>query len=55
VAEYFDRHGRRIAVVHRYVRPDGSLGGRGRNDPKLLLHNGVIYKAERIEPISPGQ
>lgn len=45
--EYFDRHHRRIAVVHRFVRPDGSIGASGLNDPKYLLHQGVLYKTPR--------
>jgi hypothetical protein len=47
VVEYFDRHGTRIAVVHQYVRPDGSLGASGKPDPKYLLHEGTLYVAER--------
>ena len=32
---YFDR-GRRVAVAHRFVAPDGSIGGSGRPDPKAV-------------------
>lgn len=31
------------ALVHQYVRPDGSLGGSGQPDPKLLIEEGVTY------------
>ena len=40
---YLDRNGRRIAVVHQYVRQDGTLGGSGMPDPKALLVGGVVY------------
>ena len=35
-----------VAVVHQYVLADGSLGASGRPDPKLLLHDGVLYQAD---------
>jgi hypothetical protein len=34
--------GRRIAIVHQYLRPDGTLGASGRPDPKQLLHEGEL-------------
>lgn len=34
-----------VAVVHQYVLPSGQLGASGRPDPKLLVHDGTIYKA----------
>jgi hypothetical protein len=34
---------RKVAVIHRYLRPDGSLGASGLPDPKRVLHEGVIY------------
>ena len=36
--------GRRVAVVHQYVRVDGTLGGSGRPDPTLLVEGGVVYR-----------
>lgn len=35
--------GEELARVHQYQRPDGSLGGSGKPDPKRLLDDGVIY------------
>lgn len=35
--------GLEVARVHQYVRPDGTLGGSGKPDPKKLLLNGVLY------------
>jgi hypothetical protein len=43
VIAYKDDKGKQIAIIHRYLRADGSLGGSGRPDPKKLLHNGTLY------------
>ena len=41
---YFDQDLNRVALVHQYVRPDGSLGGSGLPDPKrLLLADEILY------------
>lgn len=42
---YMDLMGQRICLVHFYLRPDGSIGGRGkrRPDPKMLIHENVRY------------
>ena len=37
---YYASNGELIAVVHQYKRPDGSLGGSGRPDPKWLSLSG---------------
>lgn len=39
---YYDTAEQRVALVHQYLRPDGSLGGSGRPDPKRLLVGGEI-------------
>jgi len=39
---YFDGV-RRVALVHRYLRPDGTVGASGMPDPKELLDGGVLY------------
>jgi hypothetical protein len=39
----------KVAIVHRYLRSDGSLGASGLPDPKRVLHEGVIY-APRLNP-----
>lgn len=41
---YRDAEGNEVARVHRYLRPDGTIGGSGRPDPKRLLENGVLYR-----------
>jgi len=43
IVAYLDSQGRPVAIVHQYVRKDGSLGGGGRPDPKKLFHNGKLY------------
>jgi hypothetical protein len=47
--EYLDRLGRRIAIVHQYRKHDGSLGGSGLPDPKILVHDGVRYILDQGE------
>lgn len=39
---YLQADGRRIALVHQYRRPDGTLAASGRPDPKWLLVEGEI-------------
>jgi len=43
ILAYFDLSGVKVALVHQYLRPDGSLGASGRPDPKKLLLNGILY------------
>ncbi len=47
IVAYSDRIGRRVAVVHQYLRPDGTVGGSGRPDPKMLVEDGVEYRSVR--------
>ena len=37
--------GARVALVHRYLRPDGTLGASGRPDPKAVVVDGVLFYA----------
>lgn len=39
-----DKTGEKIATAHRYLRPDKTIGASGKEDPKILLIDGVIYK-----------
>ncbi len=43
---YMDLLGQRICLVHFYLRPDGTIGGRGKQkpDPKMLIHEDVRYE-----------
>lgn len=36
-----------VAVVHQYMRPDGSIGASGKPDPKWLYYEGHEYKIRR--------
>jgi len=38
---YYYESGEPVAIVHQYLRPDGTLGGSGRPDPKELRIDGV--------------
>jgi hypothetical protein len=37
----------RIFMVHIYLRPDGTIGGSGKPDPKWLFEEGVIYVSQK--------
>jgi hypothetical protein len=39
----YDDGSQRIALVHQYLRPDGTLGASGKPDPKELIEGGVGY------------
>lgn len=43
IVAYFDAQDVKVALVHQYLLPDGSLGASGRPDPKKLLVNGVLH------------
>lgn len=43
IIAYWDRQGKEIARVHRYIRPDGTMGASGLEEPKRLLHEGILY------------
>ena len=36
-----------IFLVHFYLRPDGTIGGSGKPDPKWLFVDGVVYVAAK--------
>jgi hypothetical protein len=46
---YLESSGRAVAIAHRYLRPDGTIGGSGlrRPDPKWLIHEGHRYQLRR--------
>jgi len=48
IIAYVDGAGQRVAIVHQYLRRDGSLGASGLPDPKRLLLDGVLYAV--LEP-----
>ena len=44
---YLDEQGVEVARVHQYLRPDQSIGAKGRPDPKRLFVNGVLYRLQK--------
>lgn len=48
---YFDLEDLEVARVHQYLRPDGTLGGSGRPDPKRLRHEGIYYRLAKQAPL----
>lgn len=42
---YMDSSGQELVRVHMYLLPDGTIGGSGKPDPKLLYEDGVLYAA----------
>ena len=39
--------GRKVAIAHRYVLEDGTLGASGKPDPKSMKHDGKFYVLDR--------
>jgi hypothetical protein len=54
VVDYFDTPEgrlRKVARIHRYKLPNGSIGASGKPDPKLVEHDGRRYcLAKRTPP-----
>ena len=46
---YYDRTGRRAALVHQYLRPNGTIGGSGLPDPKAVISEGTLFIARDEE------
>ena len=42
------RTGIKVAEVHQYVLPDGTIGASGMPDPKLLVYDGTLYAVRRL-------
>ncbi len=45
--QYRQRNGTPVALAHRYLRPDNTVGASGKPDPKR------IYLADRILTLRP--
>jgi hypothetical protein len=43
MVSYHDKKGKKVAVVHQYLKPDGHLGASGKPDPKFVFHQGERY------------
>lgn len=47
---YVDAQGQWLVEVHQYLRPDGTIGAKGRPDPKRIRIPGIIiYAIEKRE------
>jgi hypothetical protein len=44
---FFNLNRKKVAEVHYYERPDGSIGASGSLDPKEIVHQGVLYFLDR--------
>jgi hypothetical protein len=40
---YRDRKGKKVAMAHRYLRTDNTLGASGRPDPKQFVDGDTLY------------
>jgi hypothetical protein len=40
---YLDKNNNEICRAHRYIRPDGTIGGKGRTDPKTIFVGETKY------------
>ena len=40
IVYYYDQNKNLMAIVHQFLRPDGTLGASGRPDPKVLIVGG---------------
>ncbi len=43
VDSYYDETDRKVMTLHHFLRPNGTLGGSGKPDPKELLVDGIMY------------
>jgi len=43
ILSFWDRKGKLVAMCHQYLRPDGTIGGSGKPDPKRVLLGDTIY------------
>lgn len=50
---YFDKDDQEVARVHQYLRPDGTLGGSGRPDPKRVFQGGILYRLTKRQETAP--
>lgn len=43
IVHYYTRSLEKVAIAHRYLRPDGTIGASGRTDPKAVMVDDVTY------------
>jgi len=47
---YLDEQGEWVVEVFQYLRPDGTLGGNGKPDPKRIRMGNTIYIGDTQQP-----
>lgn len=43
ILRYGDENGAEVAIVHQYLRQDGTLAASGLPDPKRITVDGICY------------
>jgi len=43
ILSFWDSQGNKVAICHQYKRPDGTIGGSGKPDPKRIMVEGTIF------------
>jgi hypothetical protein len=43
ILSFSDDQGNKVAVCHQYKRPDGTIGGSGKPDPKRIMVGDTIF------------
>lgn len=47
MVSYRDSDNREVARCHQYLRPDGTIGGSGKPDPKRVYLEGTLFRLEK--------
>lgn len=43
IVYYYDKDKKPVAIVHQYLKPDGTIGASGVPDPKRIFIDGKIF------------
>ena len=43
ILAYLNAKGQSVAILHQYLRKDGTIGASGKPDPKKVFHDGVLH------------
>ena len=46
IIAYVKDNGDRVALAHRYLRPDGTIGASGKPDPKIVIWDSTQYELD---------
>jgi hypothetical protein len=53
IIHYFDGD-MKVAIVHQFLLPDGTIGASGKPDPKMVRQGNTIFKLRPEEAVLPG-